>query len=483
MTVSSTQNRVSYVGNDVTTAFSTSPVIFFNQGDLDVYLVVTATGVATLQTITTHYTVSGGAGATGTVTMLIAPTSLQTLLIVRTMDLTQSVDFVQNDPSDAEVAEDALDKLTMVCQQLQEQMNRALQLALSSGVTNLTIPNPVANLFLKWNAAATALENADIGSLGAISLPVPVASGGTGATSAAAARTNLGAVGLTGNETVAGDKTLSGATTLSGGVSGATILNGITSPSQITATQNDYNPTGLSTTSVLRINSDARRSITGLAGGATGRTLQVHNVGTFPILFKFEDAGSSTGNRFTFGHTLSGGHTLSLIYDGTAPRWRCTYREDPAGTIKDFGGGTVPDGFLARDGSNVSRTTYAALFNEVGTTWGVGDGSTTFGVGDSRRRAKVGSGGSGSGTLGNAVGNTGGAETHTLITGELSSHSHGITDITTGGAGFLMDDVGSGGVASASTKSTNPWVSASAGSGTAHNNVQPSEIVTSIIKY
>lgn len=39
---------------------------------------------------------------------------------------------------------------------------------------------------------------------------------------------------------------------------------------------------------------------------------------------------------------------------------------------------TVPAGFLECDGSAVSRTSYGALFTAIGTTYGVGDGSTTF---------------------------------------------------------------------------------------------------------
>lgn len=53
-----------------------------------------------------------------------------------------------------------------------------------------------------------------------------------------------------------------------------------------------------------------------------------------------------------------------------------------AGTIIDFAGTTAPTGYLACPfaATNISRTTYADLFAAIGTTWGVGDGSTTFGM-------------------------------------------------------------------------------------------------------
>lgn len=50
----------------------------------------------------------------------------------------------------------------------------------------------------------------------------------------------------------------------------------------------------------------------------------------------------------------------------------------PAGVIFPYAGGTAPNGWMLCDGSAISRTTYAALFSTISTTYGVGDGSTTF---------------------------------------------------------------------------------------------------------
>ena len=58
----------------------------------------------------------------------------------------------------------------------------------------------------------------------------------------------------------------------------------------------------------------------------------------------------------------------------------------PAGTILPYAGKTVPSGFLAANGGNVSRATYARLYGAIGTTWGSGDGSTTFKLPDFRNR-------------------------------------------------------------------------------------------------
>ena len=56
----------------------------------------------------------------------------------------------------------------------------------------------------------------------------------------------------------------------------------------------------------------------------------------------------------------------------------------PAGTVINVAMNTAPTGYLKANGAAVSRTTYAALFAAIGTTFGAGDGSTTFNVPDLR---------------------------------------------------------------------------------------------------
>jgi microcystin-dependent protein len=56
----------------------------------------------------------------------------------------------------------------------------------------------------------------------------------------------------------------------------------------------------------------------------------------------------------------------------------------PSGSVMTFAMNTAPSGWLKANGAAVSRTTYAALFSVIGTTFGVGDGSTTFNLPDLR---------------------------------------------------------------------------------------------------
>ena len=56
----------------------------------------------------------------------------------------------------------------------------------------------------------------------------------------------------------------------------------------------------------------------------------------------------------------------------------------PSGAVMYFAGQTAPSGWLKANGAAVSRTTYAALFAAIGTTYGAGDGRSTFNLPDLR---------------------------------------------------------------------------------------------------
>jgi len=102
----------------------------------------------------------------------------------------------------------------------------------------------------------------------------------------------------------------------------------------------------------------------------------------------------------------------------------------PLGTIQPWAAPSaspIPNGWALCDGQAISRTTFSDLFTLISTTYGVGDGSTTFNVPDLRGRTGIGLGGFDAGVLNpgnNAAGDSGGEEEHTLISSELSDHSH-----------------------------------------------------------
>jgi microcystin-dependent protein len=155
----------------------------------------------------------------------------------------------------------------------------------------------------------------------------------------------------------------------------------------------------------------------------------------------------------------------------------------PIGTIIQFAGTTgFSANFLECNGQLVSRATYATLFTNIGTRYGVGDGSTTFGLPDMRGRIAVGIGSNGStnGLITNAtaptiaLGATFGEETHLLTIAEIPSHNHTIT-LSSGGPG------GSPSLNNFTNFAGNINTS-STGGGLPHNNVQPSIFMTFYIR-
>lgn len=167
----------------------------------------------------------------------------------------------------------------------------------------------------------------------------------------------------------------------------------------------------------------------------------------------------------------------------------------PAGSLLATGAAAAPTGYLLCDGSAVSRSTYADLFTAIGTTYGAGNGSTTFNVPDLRGRVPVGvDGAAGRLTANDALGNSAGEETHALVTGELATHLHAFGAsapvqapvLATGTWSLTSIKEGGGAGVTVATPSDSSLVNstgtANNGSGTAHNNMQPYQIVNWIIK-
>lgn len=166
----------------------------------------------------------------------------------------------------------------------------------------------------------------------------------------------------------------------------------------------------------------------------------------------------------------------------------------PTGTVTPYAGptGTTIAGWLECTGTAVSRTTYAALFGVIGTTYGVGNGSTTFNLPDLRSRIPLGVG-AGVGPTGTAVGTGtptgtplttrvlgqwGGEETHLLVASEAGVGSHAHSQSGAGGGAGAGSNVASAN----STGSTSTTGGASADASGAHANLQPFLVLNFIIK-
>ena len=178
----------------------------------------------------------------------------------------------------------------------------------------------------------------------------------------------------------------------------------------------------------------------------------------------------------------------------------------PPGVILPFGGASAPQGWLLCHGQAISRTDYAELFAAIGTTFGVGDGSTTFNLPDMRGRAPVGKDNMGgtpanrlTGAWADSIGGADGAEGHTLAEGEIPSHAHAPGTLENlnfevdgwygvavqSGSGISVAQVPNSFGSKIGPSSTGlkfGGATSGTGGGGEHNNVQPSLTVNYIIK-
>lgn len=146
----------------------------------------------------------------------------------------------------------------------------------------------------------------------------------------------------------------------------------------------------------------------------------------------------------------------------------------PTASVIPYAGPTAPSGYLICDGSAISRTTYSVLFGIIGTTYGIGDGSTTFNVPLMSGNVAIGPGGA----IGDSVGGVGGESTHTLDIAEMPSHNHSTP------YNFNQQNVNAqsgGGVTLQANGSVGGGIGFNGGGG-AHNNVQPYLCLNYIIK-
>jgi microcystin-dependent protein len=172
-----------------------------------------------------------------------------------------------------------------------------------------------------------------------------------------------------------------------------------------------------------------------------------------------------------------------------------TFQLIPAGSIIAFGGssGDAPDGWLLCDGAEYDVSRYFALFAAIANTYGSTNPGIKFNVPNLKGRVIVQRDASNSKF--NTMGEIGGAETHTLITDEMPTHNHGVTDpghshtylgvnsqtVTNLSGDDAADDIGR---PTENTGSSTTGITINnTGGGLAHNNLQPYLVMSYIIKY
>lgn len=165
----------------------------------------------------------------------------------------------------------------------------------------------------------------------------------------------------------------------------------------------------------------------------------VSGTGTSGYLTKWNSSGTVTS-----GPQLGASTTTYLRNDG---QWDTPTVVYPTGTIQMYAGSTAPSGWLICNGDAISRTTYSALFDVIGTTYGAGNGSTTFNLPDLRGRVPIGSGtGTATHATAHALGSSGGDEDAIIPYHRHKAYKYTSSKLASGTAGArIYDPTGSNG--------------------------------------
>ena len=170
MTLTATTNKVAYAGNGSTTSFAVT-FIYWDDTDVRVILTNDTTGVETVWTDGTQYNITGGSGATGTLTIDTSPTDYtpatgETLTIKSNLPDTQSTSLPLGGSLPSTSIEERFDKNVRLSQQLAEELTRAIQFSETSPATSTFITETAAqraNKLLAFNASGNLTVTQEVG--------------------------------------------------------------------------------------------------------------------------------------------------------------------------------------------------------------------------------------------------------------------------------------------------------------------------------
>jgi len=292
----------------------------------------------------------------------------------------------------------------------------------------------------------------------------------------------------------------------------------------ITAATHNQNFSDIGAEITNSVAADGQTTITGALKGALG------SLGSPSYTFAADtDTGRYRKAANTMADVVGGTEVVEIASTGVAVTGdvsasgvvkQAGFAIQPVGAVIGFAGSSAPSGWLLCYGQAVSRTTYAALFAVIGTTYGPGDGSTTFNIPDLRGRTVAGidnmggvsadrlAPGGALAAVRHSLGGAGGECAHTLTLAELPSGitSSGVNAIsvapvggstgipvTTAAANISTSLAGTGSsVAPASSSASWGGVNGLSGnntisvtsnntSGDRHNNIQPTLLLNQII--
>jgi microcystin-dependent protein len=456
MTVPSGEVGITYgTGNGVADTFDYEFKIT-SQEDLKVTTTNTS-GVDTVLTLTTDYTVTGvGDDGGGSITLVAGALTEQYVITIEdNVEISQLTPFGSQSAFDSSLHEDAIDKNTRIARKAFEETDRSLKIPASVQGVSTEIPKPASMRLLRWNAAANAIENvvaSDITTASAYGNFEVDTYAGSGVDFTAGSTTQLtlsSDPGAEANTQVYFDGVYVSKTdySISGAVItfAAPITSGTTEVEVVYGTaltqgavtdadlvEYDNSTSGLTAT-------DVKAAIDEVVALPSVPTPQSSKYGNLIVQNTADDDYELLNSQGTSGQVLTSGGADAL------PTWTTpSTAAVPTGVISIWATGTAPSGYLLCNGSAVSRTTYSTLFALIGVIYGNGDGSTTFNLPDFRGQFVRGTDNSagvdpdaasrtdrGDATTGDAVGTKQGEATKahlhasgTLTTSTTGNHAH-----------------------------------------------------------
>ncbi|WP_419911905.1 hypothetical protein [Hoeflea sp.] len=299
MTISTTVNRVRAAGDGSTTVFA-FPYYFEDAGHLSVYL-TSAGGAETLQTISTHYTVSGaGNGGGGSVTFIAAPAATEIVIIIRNEPLTQVTDADDVGTFREQAFESQFDRHARQAQRLQDELDRAVKMKKSSAVTGPDFPEPEAGKLISWNAAGDGLEN----NLTADEIGNAVTAASNAALSETAAAVSAASAAGSAANAAASETAASTSKTNAAASETAAAGSAVSAGSSATTATTKAAEASASATNAAASEGNAAASATDAAGSATSATTSAGNAATSET-----NAGNSAGAAATSAGEAAGSTT------------------------------------------------------------------------------------------------------------------------------------------------------------------------------
>jgi len=145
--------------NGSQTVFSVTSSRITDTDTIFAFVTDTTTETDTTLVPTVDFTVAIVTENSYTVTVTDPRTSDFELTVYRELDILQESDYTDYGSFPAETTEDDLDKIILICQQLDDGLARSLQLQIGTTGVSTVLPSPLADATIGWNSTGTALVN------------------------------------------------------------------------------------------------------------------------------------------------------------------------------------------------------------------------------------------------------------------------------------------------------------------------------------